>query len=126
MVRKGEPYMLKFYRNLNGKVIPMDESSVNDPSLIEVIPNTTDAAVEKHVPVIEINDNKVTVTVGSVLHPMLDVHYIEWIILETDRGFFKIELKPGQEPKATFTIEDEKVIAAYELCNLHGLWKKEL
>lgn len=57
---------------------------------------------------------------------MLDVHYIEWIILETDRGFFKIELKPGQEPKATFTIEDEKVIAAYELCNLHGLWKKEL
>ena len=118
--------MLKFYRNLNGKVIPMDESSVNDPSLIEVIPNTTDAAVEKHVPVVEINDNKVTVTVGSVLHPMLDVNYIEWIILETDRGFFKIELKPGQEPKATFTIEDEKVIAAYELCNLHGLWKKEL
>ena len=80
--------MLKFYRNLNGKVIPMEESSVNDPSLIEVIPNTTDAAVEKHVPVVEINDNKVTVTVGSVLHPMLDVHYIEWIILETDRGFF--------------------------------------
>lgn len=85
--------------------------------------NTTDAAQEKHVPVIKIDGDKVEVTVGSVPHPMLPEHYITFIYLLTEKGFRVSSLKPGDEPKAEFNVADDKVIAAYEYCNLHGLWK---
>lgn len=89
-----------------------------------VEPNTTDAAGEKHVPVIKQNGLTVTVTVGSVEHPMLDAHYIEWIMLETKEGRQRKALKPGDKPVATFALTDEDaVVSAYEYCNLHGLWK---
>ena len=84
----------------------------------------TDAAVEKHVPVVNVEGNKVTVSVGSVTHPMLPEHYIEWIVLVTDKGIQKKLLKPGEEPKAEFALLDgEKVVSAFEFCNLHRLWK---
>ncbi len=87
-------------------------------------PNTSDGANEKHVPVIAQDGNKVTVTVGSVLHPMLEAHYIEWIVLETTNGSMTVNLKPEVEPKAEFVLaEGVEVVAAYEYCNLHGLWK---
>ena len=93
----------------------------------EMIPNTTYAAVEKHVPVVEIVDGKVIVTVGEVAHPMAPEHYIEWIAISTDRGNQRKMLEPGDEPKACFCLaEGEKAVAVYEYCNLHGLWKKEL
>lgn len=89
----------------------------------ELVANTTDAAVEKHVPVVLVNANKVEVSVGSVTHPMEDKHFIEWIALETSQGFVMKNLKPGQEPKATFALADgETVVKAYAYCNLHGLW----
>lgn len=89
-----------------------------------LLPNTTDAAGEKHVPVISIDGNTVTVTVGSMEHPMLEVHYINWIILETEQGRQRKMLKPGEKPAAVFALaEGDKVVAAYEYCNLHGLWK---
>ena len=92
----------------------------------ELVPNTTDAAGEKHVPVIEAEGRSVTVKVGSVEHPMLAVHYIMWIVLETDRGYQKKNLRPGEAPAARFALaEGESVVAAYEYCNLHGLWKAE-
>ena len=92
-------------------------------SLME--PGTTDASVEKHVPVIEQEGSKVIVRVGAAEHPMVEVHYIEWIILETTNGYQKKHLKPNQPPVAEFILaEGEEVIAAYEYCNLHGLWKK--
>lgn len=92
----------------------------------ELVPGTTDAVVEKHVPVIAIDGNKVVVTIGSVEHPMLEEHYIEWIFLQTEEGIQRKELKPGQPPVAEFMITDsDKVIAAYEYCNLHKLWKAE-
>lgn len=91
----------------------------------ELVPNTTDAAQEKHVPVIEVKGNLVTVTVGSVLHPMQLEHYIEWISLHTKQGNQRKELKPGDAPKAEFALVDgDEVEAAYAYCNLHGLWKK--
>ena len=91
----------------------------------EIVAGTTDAAVEKHVPVYEVKDNKVTVTVGSVEHPMLDVHYIEWVSLQTKQGNQRKALKPGDKPEACFCIcEGDEVEAVYEHCNLHGLWKK--
>ena len=90
-------------------------------------PNTTDAAGEKHVPVIKVEGQNVTVTVGSVEHPMLDVHYIMWILLETKEGRQRKSLKPGAKPVATFALtEGDTVIAAYEYCNLHGLWKADM
>ena len=91
----------------------------------EIIPGTTDAAAEKHVPVYQVEGNKVMVTVGSVEHPMLPEHYIEWVSLQTKQGNQRKALKPGQEPKADFAMAPgDKFVAAYEYCNLHGLWKK--
>lgn len=105
---------MKFYK-VNDQIV------INAEIGEEITPNTTDGAYEKHVPVIEQQGDHVTVTVGSVLHPMLDVHYIEWIILETATGYQKHDLKPGDAPTASFAVT-EPVIAAYEYCNLHGLW----
>ena len=92
----------------------------------ELIPNTTDAAGEKHVPVIETDGGNVTVRVGSVEHPMLEAHHIAWIVLETGTGYQKKLLHPGEKPVARFALaEGETAVAAYEYCNLHGLWKAD-
>ena len=89
----------------------------------KIEPNTVDASKEKHVPIVEINKNIVTVKVGEVDHPMLEAHFIEWIIIETNQGSYKYNLKPGDAPVAKFILRDnEEFVAAYEHCNLHGLW----
>ncbi len=93
----------------------------------ELVPNTVDAAHEKHVPVVTIEGNLVHVAVGSVAHPMLPEHYIQWVYLQTTHGGQRKALQPGAKPEVTFALtEDEKAEAAYEYCNLHGLWVKEL
>ena len=84
--------------------------------------NTTDAAKEKHVPVIEKTAAGIKVKVGSVAHPMEEKHYIEWIEVIADGKAYRQFLKPGEAPEATFEIKAEKVTAR-EYCNLHGLWK---
>ena len=91
----------------------------------ELKANTTDGAMEKHVPVIEQNGNAVTVTVGSVAHPMEADHWIQWIEIETDKGVQRKNLNPGEAPQATFILSGEKLLAVYEYCNKHGLWKAE-
>lgn len=92
--------------------------------MVELKAASTDGAAEKHVPVVTVNGQTVNVAVGSVDHPMLPEHYIEWILLQTDKGIQKKTLEPGQAPKADFALlPDEKVVAAYEYCNLHRLWK---
>ena len=93
----------------------------NEPMVL-LTENTTDAATEKHVPVIEKVADGYKVTVGSVPHPMLDAHYIEWIELIADGKAYRQFLNPGDEPVATFCIGAETVTAR-EFCNLHGLWK---
>jgi superoxide reductase len=86
--------------------------------------NTSDGAKEKHVPVIEKTDKGVTVKVGSVPHPMLAEHSIEWIELVADGKVFRQYLQPGQAPEATFCLcFTPKTLEAREYCNLHGLWK---
>ena len=90
----------------------------------EIITGTTDAAVEKHVPVYTVEGNKVMVTVGSAEHPMLPEHYIEWVSLQTKQGNQRKALKPGDAPKVCFAIcEGDEVEAVYAYCNLHSLWK---
>ena len=91
-----------------------------------LIPGTTDGAKEKHLPVITADKQKITVTVGETLHPSLPEHYIEWILLQTDKGIQQKMLNPRDKPDAEFVfLPDEKIIAAYEYCNLHKLWKTE-
>ena len=90
-----------------------------------IVENTTDAAREKHVPVIEKIADGYKVSVGSVLHPMIDVHYIEWIELDADGQVFRKYLKPGDTPVAIFNVSAENVTAR-EYCNIHGLWKGTL
>ena len=92
--------------------------------MTELIPGTTDAAQEKHVPAVTVEGNKVTVKVGSVEHPMTDAHYIEWIAIETNKGCHMKKLTPQDKPEAQFLLsEGETLVATYEHCNLHGLWK---
>jgi len=85
--------------------------------------NVIDASLEKHVPVIEKNDEGVLIKVGSVPHPMTEEHYIEWIEISTDKGESKKFLKPGENPEAKFPVK--KNVKAREYCNLHGLWKNK-
>ena len=85
-----------------------------------------EASREKHIPEVEVLDNKVKVTVGSVIHPMAEEHSIFWIYLETDKGAYRRDLKVGEPPVAEFILADEKPQAVYAYCNLHGLWKKEI
>ena len=84
--------------------------------------NTVDAALEKHVPVVEKTGDGIKVKVGSVAHPMEEKHYIEWIEIIADGAAYRKFLKPGDKPEALFKIKAEK-IEAREYCNLHGLWK---
>ena len=123
---------MKFYRCEGcGKLAVLFKTSAcptkccGEP-MAEVIPGTTDAAKEKHIPVLEQNGNLVKVAVGAVEHPMLEGHHIEWILLETNQGYQKKELDPAGKPEALFALTDgEKAMAAYESCNLHGIWKAE-
>ena len=85
-----------------------------------------EASREKHIPEVEVLDGRVNVTVGSVLHPMAEEHFIEWIYLQTEKGGQRKELKPGEAPAVTFQLGDDKPVAVYAYCNLHGLWMTEL
>ena len=88
--------------------------------------NTEEDKFEKHIPVITRKDDKVTVAVGEVEHPMTDTHYIKWIMLNTCKKMYVKELKPNDKPVAEFCIcKDECIDSAYAYCNLHGLWVKE-
>ncbi len=122
---------LKFYKCKHcGNIIAVVKASGAPISccgekMTEIVPGTADAAVEKHVPVVEVKDGKVIVTVGEVAHPMAPEHYIEWIAISTDLGNQRKILEPGDKPMACFALCDgEKFEAAYAYCNLHGLWKK--
>lgn len=121
---------MKFYTcEICGKVIAMVHETPVDTiccgqNMRELIPGTTDAAKEKHVPVYQVDGTTVTVTVGEIEHPMTDAHHIAWIALETENGNQRKILKPGDRPQATFAlVPNDKVKAVYEYCNLHGLWK---
>ena len=93
----------------------------------ELVAGTTDGAREKHVPAVKIDGQKVCVQVGEVEHPMMEKHYIQFIVVETDKGYMTKFLKQEEKPAAEFVLaEGEKAVAVYEYCNLHGLWKAEV
>lgn len=95
--------------------------------LKELVPNTSDGATEKHLPVVERQGNEVTVKVGSIYHPMSEEHSIAWVYLETKKGGQRINLCPTDQPVAEFVVaKGDEPIAAYAYCNLHGFWKTEI
>ncbi len=92
--------------------------------MTELIPGESDGAAEKHVPVTTVEGNKVVVEVGAVKHPMVEEHFIEWIVIETKKGSQKVNLTHTDEPRAEFLLSDgDEYVATYIYCNLHGLWK---
>lgn len=94
--------------------------------MVELIPGTTEASTEKHIPVFTVDGNKVYVVVGEVEHPMTDDHYIQWISIQTKQGNQRKCLAPSDKPAACFSICDgDEVEAVYAYCNLHSLWKAE-
>lgn len=118
---------MKFYKCSECQSIAMEivlGESAGGKVFQELKANTTDASGEKHVPVITNEGGKVQVKVGELEHPMLPEHYIMWIFLETEQGGHLRLLSPGDKPEVEFTLDDgDKVVAVYEYCNLHGLWK---
>ena len=91
-----------------------------------LIPGTVDAAKEKHIPVVTVENDTVNVCVGSVEHPMTEEHSIVWVYLLTDKGGQRKNLSTGTAPTVSFALNNEKPVAVYAYCNLHGLWKADI
>lgn len=94
--------------------------------MTQLIPGTVEASVEKHLPVVKVDGDKVKVEIGSVAHPMAEEHSILWVYLKTDKGGQRKNLSVGEAPEAEFALLGEKPVAVYAYCNLHGLWKTEI
>ena len=92
----------------------------------ELLPNTVEASGEKHIPAVKVSHGKVEANVGSVNHPMVAEHFIEWVYVETENGGYRKELHPDSAPHVEFELGSDKAVAVYAYCNLHGLWKTEL
>ncbi|MEG1381965.1 MAG: desulfoferrodoxin family protein [Ruthenibacterium sp.] len=92
----------------------------------ELVPNTVEASHEKHIPVVTEGHHSITVTIGSVEHPMTEEHHIVFIYVESEHGGQRKNLNVGEKPVATFGFIDDKPVAVYAYCNIHGLWKTEL
>lgn len=124
---------VKFYRcehcgNIAVKVVDSGVPMVccGEPMVL-LVPDTTDAALEKHVPDVHIEGNHVHVNIGSIDHPMTPEHYIQFICLAKEAGYEIHPLRDDDQPCTDFYLgEGEKAVAVYEFCNIHGLWVKEL
>ncbi len=124
---------MKFYRceHCGNIVIKLNDSGVPvvccGQPMKELVPGATDGAFEKHVPAVTVDGSIVKVQIGEVEHPMMEEHYIQFIVLETACGYQIKNLKAGDKPVAEFNVAaGDKAVAVYEYCNLHGLWVKEL
>ena len=116
--------MLRVYQcEKCGKTV-ISKEELNLVGWKELVANTTDAAQEKHVPMVAKKCKTVQVDVGSVAHPMTEEHLIVWVALETEKGYQVQYLKANDVPVCTFKLADgDSAVAVYAYCNLHGLWK---
>lgn len=127
MIMRNKFYLCKHCGNLVGVIEFSGVTPVccgDKMTLLE--PNTVDASKEKHVPYVEIEGDTVKVKVGEIPHPMAEEHYIQLIYLQTEKGGQRKSLKPGEAPEAVFKVVDDKPVAVFEYCNLHGLWVKDI
>ena len=91
-----------------------------------LVPNTVEASVEKHLPVVTVSDGSASIQIGSTLHPMGAPHHIAFVYVETERGGQRKSFRIGEEPKLSFAFIEDRPVAVYAYCNLHGLWKTEV
>ena len=115
---------MKFYQCENCKKVILSKEELKLEGWKELIPCSTDAAVEKHVPVMEKKCGRLRVSVGSVMHPATEAHYIEWVAVETKDGYQVKYFAPTDTPEVAFALKaGDEVVGVYAYCNLHGLWK---
>ena len=120
-------YICRHCGNLIGKIHDAGVPVICCGEKMEALePNTVEASNEKHLPVVTVNGNEVTVNVGSVEHPMLPEHFIQWVYLQTEKGGMRKALTPGEAPVVKFALVDDKPVAVYAYCNLHGLWMTKI
>ncbi|MEG1900292.1 MAG: desulfoferrodoxin family protein [Bacilli bacterium] len=93
--------------------------------MIELVPNSIEASIEKHLPVVTILNDKITIKIGVVEHPMINDYFIEWIIINRKNGYNIKYLNPFDKPEATFYYDND-VVSVYAYCNIHGLWEYKL
>ena len=117
--------MLKVYQCEKCKKTIITKEDCKLEGWVELVAGSTDAAQEKHVPVLTKKCKQVKVDVGSVAHPMTKEHLIEWVAIETEKGYQVQYLEPDVAPVCNFSLGDDKLVAVYAYCNLHGLWKSE-
>ena len=120
-------YICEHCKNIIGMI---ESSGVNvvccGQKMTKLEAGVVEASREKHIPVVSVEGNTVSVTVGSVLHPMTEEHNISWVYLQTDKGGQRKCLEPGAAPEVKFALAEEKPVAVYAYCNLHGLWMAEI
>ena len=126
-MRKTKFYVCNHCRNIVEMVYDTDIAlHCCGDEMQQLRPGTVEASTEKHIPAVTVGQGVVEVNVGSVDHPMVDVHWIEWVQLVTDKGSYRKWLNPGEAPHVKFLLDGEKPLEVYAYCNLHGLWKTEL
>lgn len=126
-MKEQEFYICKHCGNIVAKVLDRGPKiSCCGEEMVLLNANTVDAAKEKHIPAVTVEGSKLTVNVGSVDHPMTAEHHIAWVYVQTEKGGMRKNLAVDAKPHATFVVEDDKAVAVYAYCNLHGLWKVEL
>ena len=125
-MRDQKFYVCKTCGNLVGKLEGSVPMICCGKQMEELVPNTVEASGEKHLPVYTYKDNLLEVSVGSVLHPMVDEHNISFIYVETKKGGQRKSLVVNKEPKASFVFVDDEPVNVFAYCNLHGLWKSEI
>lgn len=126
-MRKTKFYVCNHCRNIAEMVYDTDIAlHCCGDEMQQLRPGTVEASTEKHIPAVTVGQGVVEVNVGSVDHPMVDIHWIEWVQLVTDKGSYRKWLNPGEAPHVKFLLDGEKPLEVYAYCNLHGLWKTEL
>ena len=127
MCGKNKFYICKHCGNMIGliedKGVPM---ICCGEEMTELVANTAEASVEKHLPAVTVSGDCVSVQVGSVPHPMEEAHHISFVYVETERGGQRKCLNTGEEPSLSFCVKDDKPVAVFAYCNLHGMWKTEV
>ena len=115
---------MKVYQCQKCEKVIVSKEELHLEGFVELIPSSTDASLEKHVPIVTKKCKQVKVDVGSVAHPMTEEHLIKWVLLETEQGYQIKYLKAGDLPVVNFSLADgDKMVSVYAYCNLHGLWK---
>ena len=126
-MRKTKFYVCNHCRNIAEMVYDTDIAlHCCGDEMQQLRPGTVEASTEKHIPAVTVGQGVVEVNVGSVDHPMVPEHFIEWVYVETENGGYRKDLRPDSAPHVEFELGSDKPVAVYAYCNLHGLWMTSL